>query len=275
MAVHPGRAVDHPAGRPDRPRHRGAGRPLGPDAGRLPQRHVRQRGRDHHRPRGAQGRAHRDRAGVDHREHHRQPAARVRRGDAGRRVRARVAAVQPDGGEQRHDHAVPRRRGPDHAGRVRPDAVRPTGPAASGDLPPEPLDVDPADRRLRRKPGVQLHDGPKPDCAAAGAPREGSRQLPAADPAARRGHGADHRAGRGAGGRRVAGAGEVRHERVVHRRHHHRAGRECRRALQRDQRRPQERDDAGRGDCDRQQRADCAARGADPRPRVVRDGHAR
>ena len=37
---------------------------------------------------------------------------------------------------------------------------------------------------------------------------EASRRLPAAGPAARRGHGAHHRAGRGAGRRRVAGPGE-------------------------------------------------------------------
>ena len=78
VGLHHRGGLADPARRPDRPRHRGARAPLRPGAGRLPQRHVRQRRGADHRDRRAAQRPHRARQGVDHRQHHRQPAARAR-----------------------------------------------------------------------------------------------------------------------------------------------------------------------------------------------------
>ena len=67
-----------PLARADRSRHRGARAAVRPGLGRLPQRDVRQRRGADHRGRRAARRARRARQGVDHRQHHRQPAAGAR-----------------------------------------------------------------------------------------------------------------------------------------------------------------------------------------------------
>ena len=87
--------IADPRGRLDRRRHRTPGTTSRTDAGRLSQRDVRERRRADHRDRRASRASHRGRQGLDYREHHRQPAARVRPLVLRRRSEARPSEVQP------------------------------------------------------------------------------------------------------------------------------------------------------------------------------------
>ena len=116
---------------------RGDGTPVGAHrtgAGWAAERHLRQRGRTHHRNRRPECRADRPGQSVDHRQHHRQPAADPRSLAAGGRTQAAGDALQPDDGgyERRNDgpggygadlsRAVPRAA---RGGEWRPDGAAP------------------------------------------------------------------------------------------------------------------------------------------------------
>ena len=124
--------VAHSGRGPDRRGDRGARQPVRADARRVPERDVRQRRRADHRDRRAARPPRRGRQGVDHRQHHRQPAARLRRVLLRRRPQARHAELQPRRGGQRDGHAGARGRGAGHAGDGRPLRVRLAQCAAGG-----------------------------------------------------------------------------------------------------------------------------------------------
>ena len=223
------------ARRPHRGGHRGTGEADRPDAGRVPERDLRQRRRADHRVRRAARGAHRARAGHDHGQHHRQPAARLRAGGVRGRPRPGVAAVRPEGGGQRHDHAVPGRRRAGDAGRLRPDGLRQPGTPPAGHLLPERGDIDPPHRGLREQPRLRLHYAARP-AAGSGVDRGAALVGDAVGRRTHRGHRADRDRRRGPHRRPRADARLVRMERAVHRRHRAGHHRQRGRALQRGRR---------------------------------------
>ena len=132
-------------------------RRAGPALGRIPQRHVRQRRGADHRGRRAAQRTHRAGQGVDHRQHHRQPAAGARPVVFRRRPRPADAEVPSHRRDQHLGDALSRRRRAGHAGGVRPVALRQPQRAAAGDRASEFLERADPDRRLRRQPDLRLH----------------------------------------------------------------------------------------------------------------------